>query len=75
LQKVLLKKEADVLKKASQRHLIALKLGQPAFLQNAPSVKFAFMCNIIKICCFAGVFQHVRLLFYATNGYNNPLKS
>ncbi len=58
--------EADMMKKPDQRYLIALQLGQPAFLQNALKVKWTVMCIRIKFYCFGGFFQHVCLTFYAT---------
>ncbi len=63
-----------MMKKASQRHLIAPKYGQPAFLQKTLNVKCTFMCIIIKSCRFAGFFQHICLPFYATFRFKSLVK-
>jgi hypothetical protein len=54
------------MKKLYQRHLIAPKLGLPAFVQKEPEVKYAVMCIKIKFCRFVEFFQRICLTVLAT---------
>jgi hypothetical protein len=52
--------QADMMKKHSPRHLIALKCGLPAFCQKGIN-KNTVMCITIKSRRFGEVFHHVCL--------------